>query len=31
MMSDYDNMDVVIGIEEVNPIERKLANAVEES
>ena len=33
MMSDFDNMDmdVMIGNENTNPIERELANAIEES
>ena len=26
MMSDFDNMDVMIGNENINPIERELAN-----
>ena len=31
MMSDFDNMDVMIGNENTNPNERELANAIEES
>ena len=29
MMFDFDNMDVIIGNENDNPIERKLANTIE--
>ena len=31
MISDFDNLDVMIGSENANPIERQLANATEES
>ena len=31
MMSDFDNLDVMIGNQNANPIERELANAIEES
>ena len=31
MMSDFDNMDVMIGNENINPIERELSNAIEKS
>ena len=31
MMSDFDNIDVMIGNENTNSIERELANAIEES
>ena len=31
MMSDFDNMEVMIGNENTNPIERELPNAIEES
>ena len=31
MMSDFDNMDVMIGKENINPIERELANTIEGS
>ena len=30
MLSDYDNLDVMIGGENVNPIERELDEAIEE-
>ena len=30
MMSDFDNLDVIVG-SDINPIERKLASAIEES
>ena len=30
-MSDFDNLDVMIGSENVNPIERELTEAIEES
>ena len=30
MMSDYDNMDVMIGNENTNPFERELPNAIDE-
>ena len=31
MMSDFDNLDVLLGSDHINPIERKLASAIEES
>ena len=31
MMSDFDNLDVMVGSDNNNPIERELANAIEES
>ena len=31
MLSDFDNMDVMIGNENTNPIERELSNAIQES
>ena len=31
MMSDFDNLDIIVGNENINPIERELANGIEES
>ena len=31
MMSDFDNLDITIGNENINPIERELANTIGES
>ena len=31
MLSDYDNLDVMLGIENNNPIERELADAIDQS
>ena len=31
MMSDYDNLDVMLGNDINNPIERELADAIEQS
>ena len=31
MMSDFDNLDVLVGSDNIDPIERELANAIEES
>ena len=31
MMSDYDNLDVMLGNDKNNPIERELADAIEQS
>ena len=31
MMSDFDNLDVMIGSENVSPIERELTEAIEKS
>ena len=31
MMYDFDNLDIMVGNENVYPIERELANAIEES
>ena len=31
MMSDFDNLDVMVGGDNINPIERELASAIEES
>ena len=31
MMSDFDNLDVMLGNENNNPIERELADAIEQS
>ena len=30
-MSDFDNLDVMVGNDNINPIERELASAFEES
>ena len=30
MMSDFDNLDVMVGRDNINPIERKLASAIKE-
>ena len=31
MMSDFDNLDVMLGIDNNNPIERELVDAIEQS
>ena len=31
MMSDFDNLDVMVGSDNINPIEKKLPSAVRES
>ena len=31
MISDFDTLDVMVGSDIINPIERKLASAIEES
>ena len=31
MMSDFDNLDVMVGCDNINPIERELASAIKES
>ena len=30
-MSDFNNLDIMVGNENINPIEREVANAIEES
>ena len=31
MMSDFENMDVLLGTDNINPIERELSNVIEDS
>ena len=31
LMSDSDNLDIMLGNQNINPIERELADAIEES
>ena len=31
MMSDFENLDVMLGNEKINPIERELADAIDQS